>query len=135
MPQRAATTQATGPIPHGGGRRGGIPVDPAATEAVEELCAAAAARGWAALHVVPVLVGSGTAARALSAAALAAEPEAVAAERVLALPAWGRLDRLVAVGVPDGAVAARIADALRARLQAPIRRGGAAVAPTLHVRV
>jgi hypothetical protein len=102
---------------------------------VEELCAAAAARGWAALHVVPVLVGSEAGARALLAAALAAEPEAVAAERVLALPAWGRLDRLVAVGVPDGAAAARLADDLCVRLEAPIRRGTAVVALTLHVGV
>jgi hypothetical protein len=52
-----------------------------------------------------------------------AAPEAITAERLLALPAWGRLDRLVA----------RRADDLCEELEAPIRRGTVVVARTLRV--
>jgi hypothetical protein len=63
-----------------------------------------------------------------------AAPEAITAERLLALPAWGRLDRLVAGRAGRrGGDAARRADDLCEEPEAPIRCGTVVVARTLRV--
>jgi hypothetical protein len=141
MPHRAAP-QATGPAasPHLArrlrcGPRDALPVNLAGLGTIEDLRSAGRARGWTALRVVPVLVGSQTAHALLAEAVAVAAPEAVTTERLLALPAWGRLDRLVVVGAPDGRAAARLADDLCQELEVPIRRGTAVVARALRVGV
>ena len=114
----------------------GSPIVLAGLDAVEELRAEARERDWTELHVVPVLATSG-AARDLICEVLpsSAALECCLAERLLTPPAWGRLDRLVALGLPEAAAAAQLAGDIGERLAAPIDAGRVLVALTLRTTV
>ena len=54
------------------------------------------------------------------------------AERALSPPAWGRMDRLVALGLPDADAAVILADRVTKRLAPQIEAGESLVALTLR---